>query len=136
MKSRVDASIGRLMERNILRVIADHGMVIPGSESAKVIREMYPEEGCAHGNAVNLRVTDLLEGMIDDGLLRPSLNTSGKRTVAMSRGLTTKGWERLDQLERPVRWWIKRQWFPLVVAVVTSLLAVASMVSTFLLDRR
>ena len=98
MKSRVDASIGRLMERNILRVIADHGMVIPVSESAKVIREMYPEEGCARGNAVNLRVTDLLEGMIDDGLLRPSLNSSGKRTVAMSRGLTTKGWDRLDQL--------------------------------------
>ena len=121
------------MEKDILRAVADHGMVVPGSPTALAILAKYPDEGCDRGAVVVARVTHLLDGMVDEGVLSPIIASStGKRLRDGSCGeLTVKGWERLYRLEHPVKVWMKRQWFPLTVAIVSSLLALASIIATF-----
>ena len=111
-KHKIDASIGRQMEKDVLRAIADHGGVSPRSEATKTLLEKYPDEDHSDGHMGLFKVTDMLDGLVDDRLLRPAMDQDGKTLRAASNGLTPKGWERLYELEHPIKYWMQKQWFP------------------------
>ena len=123
MTKRVDASIGRRMEKDVLRAVADYGLILPGTPAERAISAEYPNEGRDLGEVIDNKVTIVIDGMVADGLLFPVTSAGGPVTGGRARGLTPKGWERLYQLDHPVRLWMKQQWFPLTVAVVTSLVS-------------
>ena len=79
-------------------------------------------------------LTCVIEGLIDEGHLLPSIDTDGNRMRYFgSRGLTGKGAERLYQLEHPIRYWLQRNWFPAIVAFATILVSVATTIFTVIL---
>ena len=41
------------------------------------------------------------------------------------RGITPRGLRRLEELQHPVRAWMEANWFPLTVAVITSVIGIA-----------
>ena len=120
MKSKVDARIGRRMEKTILRTAVDYGW---GNKAYLLIARAVPES-----QALSMdRVWSMVDGMINDGLLVPD----GSRAQGQHRGLTIKGWERLYQLEHPGREWLGRHWFSLVVAgtaVLSSITATVTLI--------
>ena len=76
----------------------------------------------------------MLHGMVTEGLVIPVIREKdGRPYTNISHGLTAKGWGRLYELEHPIRCWMGRQWFPLVVALVASAVSIANIVITFLM---
>ena len=122
---KVDARIGKRMERVILRAVADYGSVHGGSEAYAVIAgNLFREQ---HGGRQTHTMGSLVAGLIRDGLLSPLYS----HLPGTSRGLTIKGWERLYQLEHPRREWLGRNWFPFVVAVTAIASSVVAAVALF-----
>ena len=112
MKKRVDARIGKRMEKVILRAVADYGPAYPGSDAYAVIAadlfrrqndEKLQDEIIGGSSSLTETMNGLLLGMVGDGLLY-SLGLGG--TAIDSRGLTVRGWGRLYQLEHPWRVWL------------------------------
>ena len=118
MNSKVDARIGRRMEKTILRTAVNHGW---GNKAYLLMARAVPESSVLPME----RMWSMVDGMITDGLLVPD----GSREHGHHRGLTIKGWERLYQLEHPRREWLGRHWFSLVVAGTAVLSSVTAAVA-------
>ncbi len=76
--------------------------------------------------------TEFLEGLVDEGFIRPLYSRDGVRGRGRYGGLTPKGIDRLDQLQHPVRYWIQKNWFPFTIAVATLLVALVNVTVTVL----
>ena len=77
-------------------------------------------------------VVALIEsGKIIDNLPRPMLTTQGETGPLPKRSydpmcLTLDGYEYIERLRHPVRYWLKQNWFPATIAAATILTGVAS----------
>ena len=111
----------RNTELDVLVTVKDYGALI-GRDTKGVERlfSLYPDESV------------FVDALVDSGHLLPVNNTQGIRRQASARGLTPKGVRRLYEVEHPVRAWIKANWFPFVVACVTTCVGVASTISSFI----
>ena len=120
----------RNTELDVLVTVKDYG-AINGRDTKAVERlfSLYPDESVFEYEGIASVVVDAL---VDSGHLLPVKDTKGIRQQACARGLTPKGVRRLYELEHPVRAWIKANWFPFVVACVTTCVGVASTISSFI----
>ena len=114
----------RNTELDILVTVKDYG-AINGRDTKAVERlfSLYPDESVFEYEGI---VSVFVDALVDSRHLLPINNTKGIRQQAVARGLTLKGVRRLYEVEHPVRAWIKANWFPFVVACVTTCVGVAS----------
>ena len=121
----------RNTELDVLVTVKDYGALI-GRDTKAVERlfSLYPDdESVFEYDGI---VSVFVDALVDSGHLLPVTNTQGIRRKGSARGLTPKGVRRLYEVEHPVRAWIKANWFPFVVACVTTCVGVASTISSFI----
>ena len=111
------------MEKHILSTIAYYGCLTKNSVVDMEIRAKYWEDD----DRTIRQVFDMLDGLVDDGFIN-ALFVNGKRRRGECLGLTAKGLERLYELEHPILSWTRKQWFPLAVAVWSSLIGIVSII--------
>lgn len=121
----------RNTELDILAAVSDCGAIgyFNGSHSKASERliGLYPEDSLRFDG----RLTVFVDSLVASRHLLPVNDTSGIRQQACAHGLTPKGERRLYELEHPVRAWLKVNWFPFIVACVTTCIGVASVVAAF-----
>ena len=121
----------RNTELDILAAVKNHGAMgyFNGghSDASKRLIGWYPEDSLRFDG----RLSVFVDSLVNSGHLLPVNDTNGVRQPAYARGLTPKGEQRLYQMEHPVRAWLKVNWFPFVVACVTTCVGVASVVASF-----
>ena len=120
----------RNTELDILVTVKDYG-AINGRDTKAVERlfSLYPDESVFEYAGI---VSVFVDALVASGHLLPVNNMQGIPQQAMARGLTPKGVRRLYEVEHPVRAWIKANWFPFVVACVTTCVGVANTISSFI----
>lgn len=111
------------IERDILRAARAYGH-LGGSndEGTKWLTGLHSE------TRENQRLTVTLIALVESGHLLATRDPEGNVLQPYARGITPKGEERLYELEHPVRAWLQRNWFPFVVACVTTVVGVAGVV--------
>ena len=120
----------RNTELDVLVTARDYGALIGrDTKGAERLFSLYPDESVFEHNGI---VSVFVDALVDSGHLLPVNNTQGIRRPVSARGLTPKGVRRLYEVEHPVRAWIKANWFPFVVACVTTCVGVASTISSFI----
>ena len=82
-----------------------------------------------HGSDAYDRLNVVVEYLIDEGFLIPLYIPGEKTSTNLVRGITPKGLRRLQEIQHPVRTWLKANWFPMVVAVLATGVGIASIVS-------
>ena len=122
----------RNTELDVLVTVNDCGEigVFDGShtKASKRLFSLYPEFSIAYEGKVSV----VVDALVGSGHLLPGNDMKGNRQQAYARGLTPKGVRRLYELEHPVRAWMKANWFPFVVACVTTCVGVAGIISSFI----
>jgi hypothetical protein len=98
------------------------------SKASEQLFSLYPKESIGYDGIVSVYV----DALVDSGHLLPVNDTQGIRQQAYARALTPKGERRLYKLEHPVRAWVKANWFPFLVACVTTGVGIASVVKSFM----
>ena len=88
--------------------------------------QQYPQE--PHRN----RITTMIIALIESGHLVEQ--AAGILTIRMVLGLTPMGEQRLYELDHPRLVWVKANWFPLAVAVVTTCVAIAQIVTSVVIS--
>ena len=116
------------IERAILETVYDEGSVgisngslIPASQ---VLKAKFPSEGEQQA------VTVTLQYLLEKRYLFPYFDDKGNelRAGGHARGITPKGIDRLRELRHPRLDWIKKSWFPLVVAATSAAIGVTNIV--------
>ena len=75
------------------------------------------------------QLTAVLNYLLEERYLYPYFDISGKELRdGYARGLTPKGIKRLRELKHPALTWAGANWFPVVVALITASIGVASIV--------
>ena len=119
----------RNTELDVLVTVKDYGAigVFDGrhTKASERLFSLYPVFSIAYEGKVSV----IVDALVGSGHLLP---VKGNRHQAYARGLTPKGVCRLYELEHPVRAWMKANWFPFVVACVTTCVGVASAISSFI----
>ena len=119
----------RNTELDVLVTVKDYGAIgyFDGShaKASERLLSLYPDE------SVEI-VSVFVDALVNSGHLLPFKNTDGIPQLACARGLTPKGVRRLYEVEHPVRAWMKANWFPFVVACVTTCVGVANTISSFI----
>ena len=122
----------RNTELDVLVTVNDCGAigVFDGrhTKASERLFSLYPDFSVAYEG----RVSVFVDALVGSGHLLPVNDMKGNRQPAYARGLTPKGVRRLYELEHPVRAWMKANWFPFVVACVTTCVGVASTISSFI----
>ena len=122
----------RNTELDVLVTVKDYGALgyfngrLP--KASERLLSLYPLESVEYDGIVSIFV----DALVDSGHLLPVNDAQGIRQQACARGLTPKGVRRLYEVEHPVRAWMKANWFPFVVACVTTCVGVASAISSFI----
>ena len=116
----------RNTELDVLVTVKDYGALgfFNGrhTKASERLLSLYPLESVEYDGIVSIFV----DALVDSGHLLPVNDMKGIRQQACARGLTPKGVRRLYEVEHPVRAWMKANWFPFVVACVTTCVGVAS----------
>ena len=116
----------RRVERDILEAVYGLGRVSSGSPALESLIQKHPNKGGYDDPSQHLTV--ILNYLLEERFLSPFFSSDGvERRNGWARGLTPKGYERLQQLRHPIRTWLGANWFPVVVAVTTVAVSVASM---------
>ena len=122
----------RNTELDVLVTVKDYGAigVFDGrhTKASERLFSLYHDFSVAYGGKVSVFV----DALVGSGHLLPVNDTQGNPRQAYARGLTPKGVRRLYELEHPIRAWMKANWFPFVVACVTTCVGVASTISSFI----
>ena len=122
----------RNTELDILFTARDYGKIgyfgNSHSEASERLFSLYSEESIEYDGIVSAYV----DALVDSGHLLPVNSTQGIRQQAYARALTPKGERRLYELEHPVRAWMKANWFPFLVACVTTVVGLASVIKSFI----
>ena len=137
MDNKVDAELGRQMERRILRAIAYYGPIQlepPNNAYIEAIVDLFnkefrrkylADESFARTDELHI-ARCLVMGLVNDGLLSTQTSQSGPAS-----GLTIKGWARLDELDHSWRaWWERHGWSAVIAgsAALTSLTATVTLI--------
>ena len=122
----------RNTELDILVTVKDYGAIgyVSGrhAKASERLLSLYSDESLEYDGILSV----FIDALVDSGHLLPVNDVQGNRLQAYARGLTPKGVRRLYEVEHPVRAWMKANWFPLVVACVTTCVGVASTISSFI----
>ena len=122
------------MERDILetahtlgRIGYFNGSLSPATESLK---DKY------RSDEEQQQVTVLMKYLLEKRYLFPFFDgKTGKELTDYVRGLTPKGFRRLRELQAPRRVWFEDNWFPVVVAAITAMIGVGSIVVNLIVNR-
>ena len=114
------------MERQVLRAAQDGGRIVEHSAALHGLSNIYS----THVEAEELGV--MIDYLVEERYLFPLLDDAGGDKKGEARGITPKGSQRLQELEHPVREWMERNWFALTVAIVTSAIGIASIISKWI----
>ena len=122
----LDAGRFRLFERKLLEA-ATNGELLPGGDDLnnlkKEIGELWDDDG----------VTAVADVLIDSGHLWPFRDAdTGEIVRTMCRGITPKGFERLEQLRAPRKVWARNNWFALLIALSTIATSIGSLIVNIL----
>ena len=121
----------RNTELDILVTVKDYGAIgySNGShtKASERLLSLYPDESVGYDGIVSIFV----DALVDSGHLLPVNNAEGRPRQAYARGLTPKGVRRLYEVKHPVRAWMKANWFPFVVACVTTCVGVVNTISSW-----
>ncbi len=108
----------REVERRVLEAALHHGTIgyLDGkhSDASRSLMAQYPDNRDS-----TWQITQVIDHLVDVQCMTPMVNTEGQRLRAYAGGITPKGYERLRQLENPQWYWVKCNWFPLIVAAIT-----------------
>ena len=113
------------MERDVLETVLILGDIgyRGGSHSAasKVLIEKY-----SGSFDVDQRLVVIVDFLVEERYLFPVRNDKGEVSSGYARGITPKGLKRLRHLRHPRRTWVRKNWFPVVVAVITAFIGLGS----------
>ena len=119
----------RDMELDILSTVEEYGTIAefidegPTSASKALVAKY-------ESFALKNELTAVFNYLLEERYLYPYINQqTGKESMdSAARGLTPKGVTRLEQLRHPVRVWLKKNWFAVVIAFTTLAATIASIV--------
>ena len=121
------------MERDILEAIHTLGNGDIGyfngsfSPASQVLFEKY-------GNDDD-RLTVVIDYLVEERYLFPLYEDTGKILGGgYARGITPKGYCRLQELQHPIRTWVGANWFAVTVAVITATIGIASVVVNLIIN--
>ena len=121
----------RDIELYILKTVNDFGEVHPDSLSSETLMSQFrAREGEVIPDPLE-QATAVFNYLLEERYLFPyvSSNTGKELRDNVARGLTPKGYDRLQQLRHPKLYWFRNNWFPTVVAMSTIALSIASIVT-------
>ena len=91
---------------------------------------VFDSTGQDYGLEGEKKLTDFaVKNSIFESLIEQGHINCSKETLY---GITPTGVHRLQELQHPVRTWCQRNWFPLVVAVITAVVSIAGIVTDVL----
>ena len=119
------------MERDILAVVHTQGDIgyFNGSFSpaSQVLLEKYRNN--------DDRLTVVIDYLVEERYLFPFYEDTGRIMGAgYARGITPKGYRRLQELQYPIRTWVGANWFAVTVAVITATIGIVSMVVNLIIN--
>ena len=123
------------VERDILEAAYTLGRIgyFGGSHSpaSQSLFEKYDKED----DDVSQSLTVVLNWLIEERYLFPFFDANtGKELSLYARGITPKGYRRLQELRHPVRTWIRANWFGVLVLCATVLIGVGSMAVSLIVN--
>lgn len=113
------------MERDILEAADKQGQIglITGS-GTPASNSLYEKYSSFEAREQLLSVTQYL---LEQRYLMPSFEwEKGSESRYFARSLTPKGLERLRDLRCPIRAWVCKNWFPVMVAFITASIGIGS----------
>ena len=121
----------RDIELYILKAVDDSGEVLPGSLSYETLVVQFRAREGEVVPDLQQQATAVFNYLLEERYLFPFMdaNTGEEMRNNVARGLTPKGYDRLQQLRRPKLYWLRNNWFPTVVAISTLALSIASIVT-------
>ena len=122
------------IELYILEAVNDFGEIRPGSLSSEMLRGQFPSRGGEIVPDPSQKATAVFNYLLEERYLFPYMSSSTGEEMRnyVARGLTPRGYDRLQQLKHPLMCWFKKNWFPVAVAVSTIVLSTASIVTSFI----
>ena len=127
----------RQMEQDILEVVRDIGDIgfrdSSHSPASKVLIEKYIDKDDPWQS--NQQLTVLVDYLVEERYLFPVFNQKGEVSGSYARGITPKGLKRLRELQAPRRTWFKENWFPVIVAGITTMIGIGSIVVDLIVNR-
>ena len=131
MKKQQHPRNGRDMELYILETVDDFGEILPGSLSSETLRSQFRARRGEVVPNLQQQATAVFNYLLEERYLFPFMDahTGAEVLNYAARGLTPKGYDRLQQLRHPKLHWLRNNWFPTVVAISTLALSIASIVT-------
>ena len=121
------------IERDILEVANQHGMM--GPESGKPAYDALAQKYGDHRDIAQ-RITAVMQYLMEERYLFPLFDSEGRESRLYARGITPKGSERLKEIRHPIRTWMRKNWFPLAIAALTTTISVVSMVISLIINTK
>ena len=117
-----------MVERDVLRAVYDYGGIRPGLDGPDTAYAWLAEKYDMSDLSTSRLVTCVNDYLVEQRYLWPYFDSENRQVrPSMVRSITPKGIDRLQELEHPVGTWVSRNWFPVVVAIVTSALALGDL---------
>ena len=81
------------------------------------------------------RLTVVIDYLVEERYLFPLYEATGKILGGgYARGITPKGYRRLQELQHPIRTWVDANWFAVFVAGFTAAISIASVVVNLIVN--
>ena len=124
----------RQMERDILEAVHTRGKLglLAGTDwpATQFLIDKY------RSDEEQQQVVVLMKYLLEKRYAFPFFDgKTGKELTDYVRGLTPKGFRRLRELQAPRRVWFEDNWFPVVVAAITAMIGVGSIVVNLIVNR-
>ncbi len=120
------------MERDILEAAHTLGSItyFAGSPTPalKVLIEKYSLEEDIE------QLTVVVSHLLEERYLFPYFDIKGYEQRIDARGITPKGYRRLQELRHPIRSWVGANWFAVAVAAITAIIGISSVVTNLVVN--
>ena len=110
------------MERDILEAVYELG----GLENFHTAGSRALTEKYGSNSDVQRQLEIVSDYLVDKRFLFPLYRSDMVQAQGFTRGITPKGFRRLQELKHPFWTWFKANWFAVMVASITAGLALAS----------
>ena len=112
------------MELDILELVHTLGNIQRGNTFVKEF--LHGKYGSS--DEADQQLTVLIDYLVEKRYLFPYFgSTSHQEITGMARGITPKGMNRLQELQHPIRTWVRANWFAVVVASTTATIGFVSL---------
>ena len=117
-----------IVERDVLKAVQLYGRLGPTDQEQDTALGWLAKRYDMSDHATSQLLTCVSDYLVEQRYLWPYFSSEGGQIVqARVRGITPKGIERLRELDHPVRTWVGRNWFPVVVAAIASTVALGDL---------